>query len=68
LLEFIYIFNALYMLIHAPMSTFFTATVFTTEIQFDYNTVAGRIRELAFLNPKVWFCKTLLHYIDYVLC
>lgn len=27
--------------------------VFTTEIQFDYNTVAGRIRELAFLNPKL---------------
>ncbi|KAF3791460.1 DNA gyrase subunit [Nymphaea thermarum] len=25
--------------------------VFTTEIQFDYNTIAGRIRELAFLNP-----------------
>lgn len=27
--------------------------VFTTTIQFDYNTIAGRIRELAFLNPKV---------------
>lgn len=27
--------------------------VFTTAIEFDYNTVAGRIRELAFLNPKV---------------
>jgi len=27
--------------------------VFTTAIQFDYNTIAGRIRELAFLNPKV---------------
>ncbi|KAI3436993.1 DNA gyrase subunit B [Psidium guajava] len=27
--------------------------VFTTEIQFDYNTLAGRIRELAFLNPKL---------------
>ncbi|KAK3446552.1 hypothetical protein EUGRSUZ_A02236 [Eucalyptus grandis] len=27
--------------------------VFTTEIQFDYNTIAGRIRELAFLNPKL---------------
>ncbi|CAN6443332.1 unnamed protein product [Victoria cruziana] len=25
--------------------------VFTTEIQFEYNTIAGRIRELAFLNP-----------------
>ncbi|XP_024019625.1 DNA gyrase subunit B, chloroplastic/mitochondrial [Morus notabilis] len=25
--------------------------VFTTEIEFDYNTIAGRIRELAFLNP-----------------
>ncbi|KAH0855208.1 hypothetical protein HID58_020398, partial [Brassica napus] len=27
--------------------------VFTTAIQFDHNTIAGRIRELAFLNPKV---------------
>ncbi|KAL8167815.1 hypothetical protein V2J09_009314 [Rumex salicifolius] len=27
--------------------------VFTTDIQFDYNTIAGRIRELAFLNPKL---------------
>ncbi|KAJ1405216.1 TOPRIM domain [Sesbania bispinosa] len=27
--------------------------VFTTTIQFDYNTIAGRIRELAFLNPKL---------------
>lgn len=27
--------------------------VFTGAIQFDYNTVAGRIRELAFLNPKL---------------
>jgi len=27
--------------------------VFTTAIEFDYNTIAGRIRELAFLNPKV---------------
>ncbi|KAF5747933.1 DNA gyrase subunit B chloroplastic/mitochondrial-like [Tripterygium wilfordii] len=27
--------------------------VFTTEIQFDYNTISGRIRELAFLNPKL---------------
>ncbi|XP_030453129.1 DNA gyrase subunit B, chloroplastic/mitochondrial-like [Syzygium oleosum] len=27
--------------------------VFTTEIQFDYNTLAGRIRELAFLNPNL---------------
>ncbi|KAI4386571.1 hypothetical protein MLD38_004493 [Melastoma candidum] len=27
--------------------------IFTTEIQFDYNTLAGRIRELAFLNPKL---------------
>lgn len=33
--------------------TLFLAAVFTTEIQFDYNTLAGRIRELAFLNPKV---------------
>lgn len=24
-----------------------------TEIQFDYNTIAGRIRELAFLNPEL---------------
>lgn len=31
----------------------FSATVFTTTIQFDYNTIAGRIRELAFLNPEV---------------
>lgn len=30
------------------------SVVFTTEIEFDYNTIAGRIRELAFLNPKVW--------------
>lgn len=27
--------------------------VFTTAIEFDYSTIAGRIRELAFLNPKV---------------
>lgn len=27
--------------------------VFTTEIDFDYDTIAGRIRELAFLNPKL---------------
>ncbi|XP_031260231.1 DNA gyrase subunit B, chloroplastic/mitochondrial-like isoform X4 [Pistacia vera] len=27
--------------------------VFSTAIQFDYNTIAGRIRELAFLNPKL---------------
>ncbi|CAN6586253.1 unnamed protein product [Malus baccata var. baccata] len=27
--------------------------VFTTTIQFDYNTIAGRIRELAFLNPNL---------------
>ncbi|KAB2620722.1 hypothetical protein D8674_037702 [Pyrus ussuriensis x Pyrus communis] len=27
--------------------------VFTTNIQFDYNTIAGRIRELAFLNPNL---------------
>ncbi|XP_010271775.1 PREDICTED: DNA gyrase subunit B, chloroplastic/mitochondrial-like [Nelumbo nucifera] len=27
--------------------------VFTTEIQFDYSTIAGRIRELAFLNPEL---------------
>ncbi|GMP86458.1 hypothetical protein CsSME_00039231 [Camellia sinensis var. sinensis] len=28
-------------------------TIFTTAIQFDYSTIAGRIRELAFLNPKI---------------
>ncbi|KAE9465849.1 hypothetical protein C3L33_02250, partial [Rhododendron williamsianum] len=28
--------------------------VFTTGIQFDYNTIAGRIRELAFLNPELF--------------
>ncbi|XP_034224081.1 DNA gyrase subunit B, chloroplastic/mitochondrial isoform X3 [Prunus dulcis] len=27
--------------------------VFTTAIQFDYNTIAGLIRELAFLNPNL---------------
>ncbi|XP_034894089.1 DNA gyrase subunit B, chloroplastic/mitochondrial [Populus alba] len=27
--------------------------VFTTEIQFDYHTIGGRVRELAFLNPKL---------------
>lgn len=27
--------------------------VFTTAIELDYNTIAGRIRELAFLNPKL---------------
>ncbi|KAI8016672.1 hypothetical protein LOK49_LG05G01079 [Camellia lanceoleosa] len=29
-----------------------TKQVFATAIQFDYRTIAGRIRELAFLNPK----------------
>ncbi|CAL5420619.1 unnamed protein product [Camellia sinensis] len=28
-------------------------TIFTTAIQFDYSTIAGRIRELAFLNPEI---------------
>lgn len=27
--------------------------VFTTEIEFDHNTISNRIRELAFLNPEV---------------
>ncbi|ONK63621.1 uncharacterized protein A4U43_C07F17170 [Asparagus officinalis] len=27
--------------------------VFTTSIMFDFNTIAGRIRELAFLNPEL---------------
>ncbi|PSS15734.1 DNA gyrase subunit B like [Actinidia chinensis var. chinensis] len=27
--------------------------IFTTIIEFDYNTIAGRIRELAFLNPEL---------------
>ncbi|CAN1748880.1 DNA gyrase subunit B, chloroplastic/mitochondrial [Linum perenne] len=27
--------------------------VFTTDIQFDHNTISGRVRELAFLNPKL---------------
>ncbi|OVA06992.1 DNA topoisomerase [Macleaya cordata] len=27
--------------------------VFTTSIQFDYNTIASRVRELAFLNPEL---------------
>ncbi|PIA60114.1 hypothetical protein AQUCO_00400780v1 [Aquilegia coerulea] len=27
--------------------------VFTTSIEFDYNTIEARVRELAFLNPKV---------------
>ncbi|KAA8517968.1 hypothetical protein F0562_015442 [Nyssa sinensis] len=27
--------------------------IFTTAIQFEYNTIAGRIRELAFLNPEL---------------
>lgn len=27
--------------------------VFTTEIEFDHNTISSRIRELAFLNPEV---------------
>lgn len=38
------------------------AAVFTTAIQFDYNTIAGRIRELAFLNPNV---KSLLLIVNY---
>lgn len=33
--------------------SFFFVVVFTTEIQFDHDTIAGRVRELAFLNPKV---------------
>ncbi|KFK24860.1 hypothetical protein AALP_AA8G034500 [Arabis alpina] len=32
--------------------------VFTTAIEFDHNTIAGRIRELAFLNPKVTIALT----------
>lgn len=27
--------------------------VFTTTIDFDFNTISSRIRELAFLNPEV---------------
>ncbi|CAM8891725.1 unnamed protein product [Rhodiola kirilowii] len=27
--------------------------IFTTDIEFDHNTIAGRIRELAFLNPEL---------------
>lgn len=27
--------------------------VFTTTVQFDFNTISGRIRELAFLNPEL---------------
>lgn len=27
--------------------------IFTTTIEFDFNTIAGRIRELAFLNPEL---------------
>ncbi|KAG9148559.1 hypothetical protein Leryth_023397 [Lithospermum erythrorhizon] len=42
--------------------------VFTTAMEFDYNTIAGRIRELAFLNPElmtidrfsIYFCSVLL--------
>ncbi|KAL2895859.1 DNA gyrase subunit B chloroplastic/mitochondrial [Bienertia sinuspersici] len=30
--------------------------IFTTDIEFDYDTIAGRIRELAFLNPKLTIC------------
>lgn len=41
--------------------------VFTTEIEFDYNTIAGRIRELAFLNPEVFFVvfvRIMLHFLN----
>ncbi|GER25778.1 DNA gyrase subunit B, partial [Striga asiatica] len=27
--------------------------IFTTAVEYDYNTISGRIRELAFLNPQV---------------
>ncbi|XP_057769527.1 DNA gyrase subunit B, chloroplastic/mitochondrial-like [Salvia miltiorrhiza] len=37
---------------HHLTSLSFT-TIFTTEIEFDYNTISSRIRELAFLNPEV---------------
>ncbi|GAA0157069.1 DNA topoisomerase [Lithospermum erythrorhizon] len=32
--------------------------VFTTAMEFDYNTIAGRIRELAFLNPELMITLT----------
>ncbi|XP_058080341.1 DNA gyrase subunit B, chloroplastic/mitochondrial-like isoform X2 [Magnolia sinica] len=32
--------------------------VFTTTVVFDYNTIAGRIRELAFLNPELTIALT----------
>ncbi|KAI5317603.1 hypothetical protein L3X38_037310 [Prunus dulcis] len=37
-------------LLHIP---FQYSSLFTTAIQFDYNTIAGLIRELAFLNPNL---------------
>ncbi|CAL5419680.1 unnamed protein product [Camellia sinensis] len=40
-------------------------TLFTTAIQFDYSTIAGRIRELAFLNPEMMI---LEDYLEKKLC
>lgn len=43
--------------------------VFTTSINFDYNTIAGRIREHAFLNPAVCKCSACvleLHFAVHV--
>ncbi|KAI8011084.1 hypothetical protein LOK49_LG06G00889 [Camellia lanceoleosa] len=36
-----------------PLMIPYSFSVFTTAIQFDYPTIAGRIKELAFLYPEV---------------
>lgn len=41
----------------------FVGAVFTTTTDFDYGTISGRIRELAFLNPQVCLLMTASLYV-----